>query len=441
MSAGPPDVLTVVPFGSSVNATVHIAGSKSIANRALICAALADGTSIVRNLPSGDDTVAMLSCLEDLGVRSMVANANTASEIGTAGGTVTVDGRPILSPEPGARLFAGLAGTTSRFVAAVAALANVPLVIDGHGPLRRRPFGPLFDALRQMGVDVITGERAGGLPVTVIGPPTRGLVRIPGDVSSQFVTALMLIGPYVEGGLRIELTTSLVSRPYVELTKSTMAAFGFTDVEVGERHIEVGAGVYQPTDLFVEPDASSASYPLAVAAVVGGTVTIPGLGRRALHGDARFADVMADMGCAVRRDDVSVTLSRDPVAALRGVRIDMADISDLVPTLAVVAACASTPTTISGVGFIRNKESDRLGDLSAELRRAGVSIDELEDGLHIRPSLATLRPARLATHHDHRLAMAFGVLGTLVAGIEVESPAVVSKSWPEFWTVLEELRR
>jgi 3-phosphoshikimate 1-carboxyvinyltransferase len=435
MKAGLPDVLTVVPFSSSVHATVRIAGSKSIANRALVCAALADGTSLVRNLPSGDDTVAMLTCLEALGVRT-----KTGTATGTAGVSVTVDGQPTLHPVPGAKLFAGLAGTTSRFVVTMAALAGVPLVIDGHGPLRQRPFGPLFDALRQMGVDVITGERAAGLPVTVIGPPQRGLVRIPGDISSQFVTALMLIGPYVDGGLRIELTTTLVSRPYVELTKSTMTAFGVTDVEVGEQHIVVGVGRYQPTELFVEADASSASYPLAIAALVGGTVTIPGLGRKALHGDARFADVLAEMGCVVTRDDDSVTVSRDAGVALRGVQIDMADISDLVPTLAVVAACASTPTTISGVGFIRDKESDRLGDLSAELRKAGVSIDELHDGLHIRPSLATLHPARLATHHDHRLAMAFGVLGTLIPGIEVESPAVVSKSWPQFWTVLEELR-
>jgi 3-phosphoshikimate 1-carboxyvinyltransferase len=435
MSAEPLDVVTVIPFGSPVNSTVHIAGSKSIANRALICAALADGTSIVRNLPGGDDTVAMLTCLEALGVQS-----SSVTDVGGAGATVTVTGRPSLRPAPGVKLFAGLAGTTSRFVAAVAALAGVPLVIDGHGPLRLRPFGPLFDALRQMGVDVITGERSGGLPVTVIGPPTHGLVRVRGDVSSQFVSALMLIGPYVDGGLRIELTTTLVSRPYVDLTKSTMEAFGITDVEVGEQRIDVGAGVYQPADLFIEPDASSASYPLAVAALVGGSVTIPGLGRRALHGDARFADVLADMGCVVTRDDESVTVVRDPGIALRGVHIDMADISDLVPTLAVVAACASTPTTISGVGFIRGKESDRLGDLSAELRKVGVSIDELDDGLRIRPSLSELHSARLSTHHDHRLAMAFGVLGAVVPGIEVESPSVVSKSWPEFWTVLEDLR-
>jgi len=291
-----------------------------------------------------------------------------------------------------------------------------------------------------MGVEVVTADRTGGLPVTILGPPTHGVVRISGDVSSQFVTALMLIGPYVPGGLRIELTTPLVSRPYVELTKATMAAFGITSVDVGERHIAVGAGVYRPTELFVEPDASSASYPLAIAAVVGGTVTIPGLGHTALHGDARFADVLADMGCVVARTDDAVTVSRSAGATLRGVNIDMADISDLVPTLAVVAACATTPTAISGVGFIRGKESDRIADLAAELRKAGVSIDELDDGLLISPSLNTLRQANLATHHDHRLAMAFAVLGTLVPGLRVESPAVVSKSWPEFWSVLEGLR-
>lgn len=435
MSEPLPAALTVEPFGGLVSATVDIAGSKSIANRALVCAALAHGKSTLRNTPDGDDTVAMLHCLHALGV-----SASSHRDDETAGSTVTVAGRQPLTPSPGTELFAALAGTTSRFVTALAALSEVPVFIDGHAPLRERPFGPLFDALRQMGVNVVTGERSGGLPVTVNGPPTRGDVTVPGDISSQFITALMLIGPYVHGGMRIDLTTSLVSRPYVDLTVATMAAFGCDNVEVGDRHITVLPGVYQPTDLFVEPDASSASYPLAVAAVAGGTVTIPGLGHDALHGDARFADVLALMGCTVTRTDRSVTVTRDRGTALSGVSIDMADISDLVPTLAVVAACATSPTTISGVGFIRGKESDRLGDLAGELRTAGVTIDELDDGLHIEPSLHTLHAAQLATHHDHRLAMAFGVLGTVVPGITVLSPDVVSKSWPEFWTMLDGMR-
>ncbi|HUF99521.1 MAG TPA: 3-phosphoshikimate 1-carboxyvinyltransferase [Ilumatobacter sp.] len=435
MTSGSPDLLTVRAFSGPVSATVNIAGSKSIANRALICAALADGTSVLRNVPGGDDTVAMLACLTALGVTT-----SETADPSTAGTTITVVGRPTLSPPPATRLFAGLAGTTSRFVTALAALTGVALVVDGEAPLRARPFGPLFDALRQMGVAVITGERAEGLPVTVVGPPTHGAVTVSGDVSSQFITALMLVAPHVDGGMRIELTTPLVSRPYVELTTATMAQFGCDGVDVGDRHITVDPGTYLPTTMFVEPDASSASYPLAIAAVAGGSVTVPGLGNGAMHGDARFADVLADMGCTIDRDDHAVTVSRDLHTPLRGVDIDMADISDLVPTLAVVAACASTPSTISGVGFIRGKESDRLGDLSAELRKAGVSIDELDDGLLIRPSLATLRPARLATHHDHRLAMAFGVLGTVEDGITVESPSVVSKSWPEFWAMIDELR-
>ncbi len=430
MTAALPDVLRVETITSPVDATVHIAGSKSIANRALVCAALADGRSTVTNVPTGDDTAAMLACLAALGVPHSERD-----------GTVTLDGRARLSPEPGTVLFAALAGTTSRFIAALAATAEVPLVVDGLPPLQARPFGPLFEALRQLGVDVSAAIRPTGLPVTITGPPTTGSVRMPGDVSSQFISALMLIAPTLPDGLRIELTTPLVSRPYVDLTVATMAAFGVTRVEVGDRSITVTAGRYEPTRLAIEPDASSASYPLAVAALVGGTVTVPGLGEGALHGDARFADVLSDMGCSVHRTGDAVSVSRDPQARLAGVDIDMADISDLVPTLAVVAACASTPTRITGVGFIRGKESDRLGDLAAELRKLGVDIDVLADGLSIRPSLATLRGGRVGTHHDHRLAMAFGVLGCVVDGIDVEAPDVVSKSWPEFWTVLDGLRR
>jgi len=260
-------------------------------------------------------------------------------------------------------------------------------------------------------------------------------VAIRGDVSSQYVTALMLVGPYLPGGLDLSLTTQLVSRPYVDITAAAMGWFGADDVEVADRSIRVAAGSYRPTDLAIEPDASSASYPLAIAAVCGGSVRVPGLGLDALQGDARFADVLAEMGCAVERthDDVRVSGAE----LLEGVDVDMADISDLVPTVAVVAAFAASPTRIRGVGFIREKESDRLGDLSAELRRAGVDIDETDDGLIVLPSRNRLHGARLATHHDHRLAMAFGVLGTAVDGIEIEDPSVVSKSWPGYWTMLD----
>lgn len=416
----------VTTLTSPVDARVAVPGSKSIANRVLVCAALADGPSTLRNVPDGDDTRAMLACLGELGIESL-----------TDGDQVEVLGIGTRWPEGEHRLFAGLAGTTSRFVTALAALGASPITVDGHPPLRARPFAPLHDALTGLGVDVAPGRSRGNLPATITGPPTSGRVEIRGDVSSQYVTALMLIGPYLPGGLDLLLTTPLISRPYVELSAAVMGWFGRSDVVIDERSIRVGPGVYAPTGVTVEPDASSASYPLAVAAICGGSVSVPGLGIATLQGDARFADVLAAMGCDVQRseDVVSVT----GTGGLHGIDIDMSDISDLVPTVAVAAAFADSPTRIRGVGFIREKESDRLGDLSAELRRAGVDVDETDDGLDIRPSRERLRPARLQTHHDHRLAMAFGVLGSATVGIVVDDPDVVTKSWPGFWTMLDDL--
>ncbi len=404
-------------------------GSKSIANRVLVCAALARGTSELSNVPDGDDTAAMLACLGSLGLAAEREGTNV-SIVGVGSDW------PIGDESPPRMLHAALAGTTSRFVTALAALVGRPIVVDGHPPLRRRPFRPLHEALEQLGVVVTPGEAAGHLPVTIQGPPTGGRVEIRGDVSSQYVTALMLVGPYLPGGLTLELTTALVSRPYVEMTAAVMSWFGLDEVEIGDDRITIAAGEYRAAEVFVEADASSASYPLAVAAVVGGSVAIDGLGTGTLQGDARFAALLGAMGCEVEWSATSVRVRRE--GSLAGIDVDMADVSDLVPTMAVVAAVADTPTRIRGVGFIREKESDRLGDLTAELRKAGVDVDETEDGLDIRPSAAGLHGARLATHHDHRLAMAFGVLGTLVEGIDVEDPSVVSKSWPGFWKTFSE---
>jgi 3-phosphoshikimate 1-carboxyvinyltransferase len=298
----------------------------------------------------------------------------------------------------------------------------------------------LHDALRQLGVTVTTGEPAGGLPATIAGPPIGSRVALPGDVSSQFVSALMLIGPRLPEGLRIELSSELVSRPYVDLTGDVMAWFGAGPVEVGGRTIAIPAGEYRPTEATIEADASSASYPLAVAAVAGGRVTVHGLGSASRQGDARFADLLAEMGCAVSRTTDATTVTRAPGVELRGIDVDMADVSDLVPTLAVVAACATTATRIRGVGFIRAKESDRLGDLADELTKAGVRIAETDDGLTIEPSLGALHRATLGTHHDHRLAMAFGVLSRAVpGGLDIADRDVVTKSWPAFWDVLDTL--
>ena len=420
----------VAPLGHPIDAVVAVPGSKSVANRALICAALADGTSTFANVPDGDDTEAMLDCLDRLG-------AGIARGEGPTIDATTVRGTGgLLRPGP-IDLPTRLAGTTSRFVTALAALGPGPYTIDGHPPLRARPMAPLHDALVGLGAQIRAGEEVGHLPITISGPVrSSGRIDVRGDVSSQFLTALMLIGPYVPGGLHIAITTPLVSRPYLETTKAVMADFGHAAVIIGDTTIEVAAGRYVARDYTIEPDASSASYPLAAAAICGGRVEVPDLTRHAVQGDARFCDVLAKMGCAATRGEASTIVESG--TQLNGVDIDMVEMSDLVPTLAAAALFATTPTRIRGVGFIRAKESDRLGDLCTELRRLGAEATETDDGLLIEPSV--LHGSRVATHHDHRLAMAFGLIGLRVADVEVDDPDVVSKSWPGYWRVLGSLQ-
>jgi 3-phosphoshikimate 1-carboxyvinyltransferase len=287
------------------------------------------------------------------------------------------------------------------------------------------------------GVAVVLVDAA--LPVEIAGPARGGSVEVPGDISSQYITALMLIGPLLPEGVEIHLTSPLVSRPYVDMTAAVMREFGAHEVDIEPKRIAVRPGGYVATDYHVEPDASSASYPLALVALAGGRVRVPALTRDSLQGDVRFAELLGAMGCDVTWEPDGVSVSRPADRVLEGVDVDMADVSDLVPSLAVVAVIAGSPTRIRGVGFIRSKESDRLGDLAAELSTMGADIEVEPDGLLIRPAARPLHGTRLGTHHDHRLAMAFGVLGTVVPGVVVEEAGVVSKSWPGFWDALEHI--
>ena len=419
---------TITPVTGPLDAVVSVPGSKSIANRALVCAALAGGECTLRNLPDGDDTVAMLDCLDRLGIR--VLQETGRATVGGRGGEF--DAGPIVLPTR-------LAGTTSRFLTALAALGPGPYVIDGEAPLRSRPMASLHNALMALGANVTPLERPGHLPVRVwrsAGLTGSAGVEVRGDISSQFISALMLIGPYVPGGLVIRLTTELVSRPYVEMTASVMADFGLAGVRIDDENITtivVPEGRYRPVDLTVEPDASSASYPFAAAAIAGGSVTVRSLSPHSLQSDIRFVDALREMGCEVVPDQEGLTVSRR--GALRGISIDMRDFSDTAPTLAVVAAVAATPTRITGIGFIRGKESDRIGDVVAELRRCGVEAHAEDDGILVVPG--SLNGARVETHHDHRIAMAFSLLGLVVSGLSVADSSVVSKSFPGFWEVLD----
>jgi 3-phosphoshikimate 1-carboxyvinyltransferase len=243
----------------------------------------------------------------------------------------------------------------------------------------------------------------------------------------------MMIAPYLPSGLEVTLSEEVVSRGYIEMTVGVMRAFG-VNTDFSGNQIWVSPGEYQGTSFSVEPDASSASYPLGAVAISGGSVTIEGLSRSSLQGDVEFVDLLARMGCDVSESPEGLKLSRQKEKPLRGIEVNMSQISDCVPTLAVVALFAETPTRISGVGFIRNKESDRIGDLIGELRKLGANVSETADGMVIAPG--ALHGATLETHHDHRLAMAFALIQHEVDGVVVNNPEVVSKSWPNYFVVL-----
>ncbi|MCO8273082.1 3-phosphoshikimate 1-carboxyvinyltransferase [Actinoplanes sp. TRM 88003] len=410
---------TVRPVGRELDAEVWPPGSKSITNRALLCAALASGVSTLRGALFADDTRAMMGAVEALGA---------TVEPDEPGRTVVVHGGG--RPAPGAVVDARQSGTTARFLLPAAAIFGSRTVVDGSAQLQARPFGPVFDALRQAGAKVEELGESGFLPAAVSGPLPGGPVHVSGHVSSQFLSGLLMAGPLTRDGLEVSLTSELVSVPYVEMTRDVMAAFG---VRVDD--LTVRPATYRPCAYDVEPDASAASYFLGAAAVAGGRVTVRGLGSDSLQGDVRFADVLEQMGATVTRTADSLTVTSS--GALHGVDVDMADISDTAQTLAAVAVFADSPTRVRGIGFIRRKETDRIHAVVTELRRAGLQAVEDEDGFTIHPGPP--RPTAFHTYGDHRMAMSLALLGLRAPGIEILDPDCVAKTYPGYFADLEAL--
>ena len=404
----------LTPLTRPIDASVRPPGSKSITNRALICAALAAGESALTGALFADDTLAMVDAVRALGA-SVTLDAAARTMVVRGGG----------SPVAGAVIDARQSGTTSRFVLPVAALFGVRSVVDGTPQLRARPFGPVLAALRQLGAKVEELGEPGFLPAAVSGPMHGGPVHVSGNVSSQFLSGLLLAGPLMRDGLDVSLTSELVSVPYVEMTSAVMAAFG-----APVTGLSVRPGGYRARAYDVEPDASAASYFLGAAAVAGGRVTVRGLGQGSLQGDVRFADVLARMGVRVTWAADAVTVESDGV--LHGVDVDMADISDTAQTLAAVAVFADSPTRVRGIGFIRGKETDRLAAVVTELRRAGIDAVEEDDGFTVRPGFP--RPVVVHTYEDHRMAMSMSLLGLRAPGIEIGDPGCVAKTYPDFFT-------
>jgi 3-phosphoshikimate 1-carboxyvinyltransferase len=438
-SSGTPGVRAVEPIGGPLDATVSLPGSKSLTNRALLCAALAGGVSAIDGALLADDTEAMASALGALGAG--IAPAPNGREGGGTPTRLTVTGTGgDLAPGPLA-LDLRLSGTSSRFLLPVVALGRGGYRLDGCPPLRARPMGPVLAAIEALGARVEPHGQAGHLPVTVVAPGrlTGGQVDVPGDTSSQYVSGLLLAAPYCREGLRVRVTTRLVGRPFVDMTVAVMAAFGAGVSVADARHsvFTVPPGRYRGTAYRVEPDASAASYFLAAAAICGGRVTVDGLGDASLQGDVRFADLLAAMGARVERSARATSLIGP--ARLRGLGdVDLSAMPDMAQTLAAVAVFADGPTRVRGIGFIRGHETDRIAATVRELRRCGVDAREEPDGFVVHPGIP--RAARVRTYDDHRMAMSFALLGLLVPGIEIEDPDCVAKTFPGYWDTLAGLR-
>ncbi len=422
-------VQLVEPIEGPLDAAVVVPGSKSITNRALVVAALAEGCSTLEGALSAEDTEAMADSLVRLGIP--VSIDTSASEIAVEGRGGRLDPGPV-------ELDARLSGTTARFVLPVLALGQGRYRLDGLPPLRHRPMGPTLGALRRLGAVVEEEAAVGHLPVSVVASGLKGgTVRVPGSASSQFASGLLLSAPAMAEGLHLELEPPTVSRPYLELTLAVMEAFGAQVAGNVESGVTVDAGRYRGRRYRIEPDASAASYFFAAAVICGGRVRVPGLGRASAQGDLAFVDILDTMGARVRWEEGAVEVSSGD--DLRGVEVDMADCSDVAQTLAAVAVFASSPTRVRGIGFIRRKETDRIAAVVGELRRCGIDAMEEADGFTVRPGRP--RPARIETYHDHRMAMSFTLLGLREPGIEIADPSCVAKTFPGFFAAVDGLRR
>ena len=406
------------------DAIVRVPGSKSHTNRALVCAALADGVSVLDGVLFADDTEAMMQLLVDMGLELAIdRDARRVAVTGVAGRLPAHDGV----------LDARQSGTTSRFVLPMLTLGQGRYELDGHEQMRARPFDDLIDALETLGARV----EGTTLPLTVFGGQrlNGGTVQIPGSVSSQFLSGLLLSAPCASAPVHIEIVGELVSKPYVDLTLSTMADFGVEVQRDGYQSFEVPATGYRAADVRIEPDASAASYFFAAAAITGGTVRVEGLGTDTVQGDVHFVDALERMGAEVTRTNDAIDVRG--TGTLRGIDIDMSDISDTAQSLAVVAPFADGPVRVTGIDFIRRKETDRIAAVVNEMQRLGIEATEDDDGFTIHPGAPS--PGVVDTYDDHRMAMSFAILGLVVPGITIDNPSCVNKTFPDFFDVLEGL--
>jgi 3-phosphoshikimate 1-carboxyvinyltransferase len=416
----------IAPVSRPIHGSIRPPGSKSLTNRALAIAALAEGTSRLVGVLDSTDTRVMIESLNRLGIRVTHDRKHCIAEVVGCGG---------IPPALSADLWLENSGTSIRFLTALCALGHGKYRRDGNARMRQRPVSPLVEALTSLGANV-TCENGTECPPVMV--ESRGLLggqaTVAGDISSQFLSALLIAAPGAGSAVKLQIAGELVSRPYVEMTLGVMAKFDVAAEPVSNDVYCIEPQTYRGTEYQIEPDASAASYFFAAAAITGGEVTVEGLPEHALQGDVAFVEALADMGCDVKCHADAITVKGGP---LKGVNIDMNAISDTAQTLACVAVFAEGPTRISRIGHIRHKETDRISALATELRRLGLRVDDEHDALTVHPG--SISPARIETYDDHRMAMSFALIGLKVPGIEISDPGCTAKTYPKFFEDLKKL--
>jgi len=421
------DKLTLSPI-QKISGSVVLPGSKSLSNRILLLSMLAEGKTEIQNLLDSDDVRRMVEALETLGIQ---LEENRAENL------ITVSGTSGIIPVKEATLMLGNAGTAIRPLTAALTLGHGRFVLDGVQRMRERPIIDLVNGLSQLGANLrcINGTDCPPVEVIADGLP-GGITRLSGAISSQYLTAILLAAPYADKEVQIEITDKLVSVPYVEMTLRLMRSFGVSVNHENFRLFHIPRQTYRsPGNIFVEGDASSASYFLAGAAITKGSVTVKGCGTDSLQGDARFAEVLEKMGAKVEWEPQQVKLTGN---SLNGIDVDMNQMPDAAMTLAVAALFASGPTTIRNIYNWRVKETERLQAVSTELRKLGAEVEEGYDYLVIQPP-EQIRKAEIDTYDDHRMAMAFSLAACGESPMTINNPGCVSKTFPDYFEVLDGL--
>ncbi len=427
--------LTIEPI-SSFRATVTPPGSKSLTNRALLLAALAQGASTLTGVLFADDSRRMLEAMKLLGFEVRIDEAACVVRIDGQGGRI---------PVKEATLNLGNAGTAYRFLTAALCLGDGIYTLDGIERMRQRPVGQLVRALRAIGagIDYLMEDDCPPLLIRGNGQLRGGKLTMPPTLSSQYISALLQVGSYCDEGFTLHFDGPVTSRPYVEMTLRLMQIYGVSaQVDDAFTTITLAPGRYRATDYAIEPDASNASYFLAAAAITpGSSCTIEGLGKRSLQGDVGFADVLHQMGAGLLFGGDFITVMAPPAGSfLRGIDVDLNHMPDMAQTLAVAALFAQGETTIRNVGNLRVKETDRLAALRNELTKLGATVDIEGDDITITPpSDGRLKPAAIDTYDDHRMAMSFALAGLRSPGVVINDPSCVNKTFPDYFAYLKRM--